>query len=171
MIILIHGSTHSGKTNLAQKILEKYNYNYLSIDYLKMGLIRSNNTSLTVEDDELLTPYLFNIIKEIIKTNIENNQNLVVEGIYIPFNFKEYFTKEELKEIKYICIILSEKYIKNNFNKIIDYGNIIENRMDDYIDINDLIKDNKYNLLMCQKYNLDSILIEEEYFVDLEIFK
>lgn len=171
MIILIHGSTHSGKTNLAQKILEKYNYNYLSIDHLKMGLIRSNNTSLTVEDDELLTPYLFNIIKEIIKTNIENNQNLVVEGIYIPFNFKEYFTKEELKEIKYICIILSEKYIKNNFNKIIDYGNIIENRMDDYIDINDLIKDNKYNLLMCQKYNLDSILIEEEYFVDLEIFK
>lgn len=171
MIILIHGSTHSGKTNLAQKILEKYNYNYLSIDHLKMGLIRSNNTSLTVEDDELLTPYLFNIVKEIIKTNIENNQNLVVEGIYIPFNFKEYFTKEELKKIKYICIILSEKYIKNNFKKIIDYGNIIENRIDDYIDINDLIKDNKYNLLMCQKYNLDYILINDTYFIDLEIFK
>ena len=52
MIILITGASHTGKTLLAQKMLEKYNYPYLSIDHLKMGLIRSGNTELMPEDDE-----------------------------------------------------------------------------------------------------------------------
>ena len=50
MIILITGASHTGKTMLAQKMLEKYGYPYLSIDHLKMGLIRSGNTDLTPED-------------------------------------------------------------------------------------------------------------------------
>ena len=89
MIILIAGSSHTGKTLLAQKLLEKYKYPYLSIDHLKMGLIRSKNTMLTVNDDEKLTKYLWNIVKEIIKTNIENKQNIIIEGCYIPFDYKK----------------------------------------------------------------------------------
>ncbi len=41
MIILITGASHTGKTLLAQKLLEKYKCPYLSIDHLKRGLIRS----------------------------------------------------------------------------------------------------------------------------------
>ena len=102
MIILIAGSSHTGKTLLAQKLLEKYKYPYLSIDHLKMGLIRSKNTMLTVNDDEKLTKYLWNIVKEIIKTNIENKQNIIIEGCYIPFDYKKDFVDKDLKEIKYI---------------------------------------------------------------------
>ena len=86
MIVLITGTTHTGKTVLAQKLLEKYKFPYLSIDLLKMGLIRSNQTKISVTDDEKLTPYIWGIIKEIIKTAIENEQNLIVEGCYIPFD-------------------------------------------------------------------------------------
>ena len=68
MVVLIAGSSHTGKTLLAQKLLEKYKYPYLSIDHLKMGLIRSKNTNLTVEDDDKLTDYLWEIVREIIKT-------------------------------------------------------------------------------------------------------
>ena len=75
MIVLITGASHTGKTVLAQKLLEKYKYPYLSIDHLKMGLIRSGNTTLTpMSDDKLLTGYLWPIIREIIKTAIENKQ-------------------------------------------------------------------------------------------------
>ena len=71
MIILITGASHTGKTVLAQKLLEKYNYPYLSIDHLKMGLIRSGNTMLTpVSDDNLLTNYLWPIVCEMVKTAI-----------------------------------------------------------------------------------------------------
>lgn len=82
MIILITGASHTGKTVLAQKLLEKYKYPSLSMDLLKMGLIRSGNTQLTPEDDDELVTYLWPIVREMIKTAIENHQNLIVEGIY-----------------------------------------------------------------------------------------
>ena len=95
MIILITGASHTGKTLLAQKLLEKYNYPYLSIDHLKMGMIRSGNTQLTpVSADTELTMFLWPIVREIIKTVIENRQNLIIEGCYIPFDWKKDFTDE-----------------------------------------------------------------------------
>ena len=163
MVILITGATHTGKTNFAQKLLEKYHYPYLSIDHLKMGLIRSNQTSLTVYDDEKLTDYLWNIVKEIIKTAIENKQNLIIEGCYIPFDFQDYFNEEYLKEIKYICLIMSKNYIENNIKQIRNNANVIENRLDDDISIKELIKDNQNNLTKCKENNLRYHLIEEEY--------
>ena len=163
MIILISGTTHTGKTNFAQKLLEKYHYPYLSIDHLKMGLIRSNQTSLTVFDDEKLTDYLWNIVKEIIKTAIENKQNLIIEGCYIPFNYQDYFNEEYLKEIKYICLIMSKNYIKNNINQITNKANVIENRLEDDISIKELIKDNEFNLIKCKENNLPYHLIDNEY--------
>ena len=86
-----------------------------------MGLIRSKNTTLTVEDDEELTQYLWKIIKEMIKTNIENKQNIIIEGCYIPFDWKKDFEEEYVKEIQYICLIMTEEYIKNNYQDIIKY--------------------------------------------------
>ena len=91
MIILITGASHTGKTALAQKLLEKYKYPYLSIDHLKMGLIRSGNTELTPMDDADLVEYLWPIVREMIKTAIENNQNLIVEGCYVPFDWQKDF--------------------------------------------------------------------------------
>ena len=88
MIILIAGASHTGKTRLAQRLLEKYSYPCLSIDHLKMGLIRSGYTSLTPESsDGDLTEYLWPVIREMVKTAIENGQNLIVEGCYIPFDW------------------------------------------------------------------------------------
>ena len=102
MVILITGASYTGKTLLAQKLLEKYKYPYLSIDHLKMGLIRSSNTKLTpLSEDSELTDYLWPIVREMIKTAIENNQNLIVEGCYIPFDWSKDFSEEYLLNIKY----------------------------------------------------------------------
>lgn len=169
MVVLIAGSSHTGKTLLAQKLLEKYKYPYLSIDHLKMGLIRSNNTELAVDEDKKLTNYLWRIVKEIIKTNIENKQNIIIEGCYIPFDWKKDFSEEYLEEIKYICLIMTEEYIKNNSENISKYGNVIENRKEAMINFVELIKDNKYNLQMCKKYNNRYILIDNSYPVDIEL--
>lgn len=168
MVILIAGSSHTGKTLLAQRLLEKYKYPYLSIDHLKMGLIRSKNTNLKVEDDDELTDFLWSIVKEIIKTNIENNQNIIIEGCYIPFNWKDYFEEEYLKQIKYSCLIMTEEYINTNYDNIIKYENSIEIRKNkEDIDIKELIKENKYNLEMCSRYENDYILIDKNYKVDI----
>ena len=164
MIILIAGASHTGKTLLAQKLLEKYKYPYLSIDHLKMGLIRSGNTNLTPEsnDDDLIA-YLWPIMREIIKTVIENKQNLIIEGCYIPFNWKNDFEEKYLNELKYICLIMSENYIRTHFFDIKSNGNVIENRLDNYISQEELIKENNYNLKMCKKYINRYILINDKY--------
>lgn len=167
MIILISGTTHTGKTLLAQKLLEKYKYPYLSIDHLKMGLIRSGNTDLTPMDDDKLVPYLWDIVKEMIKTAIENKQNLIVEGCYIPFDWSEHFSDEYLEHIKYICLIMSEKYINEHFDDITKYENIIENRLFDDLSKEDLLADNKNNLEMCRKYSLNYVLVDENYDINI----
>lgn len=130
MIILITGASHTGKTALAQKLLEKYKYPYLSIDHLKMGLIRSGNTKLTpMSDDSELTHYLWPIVSEMIKTAIENGQNLIVEGCYIPLDWEKNFSKEYLDSIKCYCLVMSENYIRNHFEDIKKYASVIEKKI------------------------------------------
>ncbi len=169
MIVLITGATHTGKTALAQKLLEKYKYPYLSIDHLKMGLIRSGKTFLSVHDDEKLTPYLWSIVKEIVKTAVENRQNLIVEGCYIPFDWKKDFDTEYLSEIKYYCLVMSKNYIQNNFLNILACESIIEKRLPCDLNQEKLISDNEINLQKCKKYGLNYILIDTEYKIDIEL--
>ncbi len=170
MIIIISGSTHTGKTNLAQKLLEKYNYPYLSIDHLKMGLIRSGHTLLTPYSTDIeLTNYLWPIVKEMIKTAIENKQNLIVEGCYVPFNFKDGFEEIYLKEIKEYFLVMSNKYINDNYNNIIKFANVIENRICDDLDKDELINSNQYILYGCLEYNLNYILIDELYKIEIKL--
>ena len=107
MIVLIAGASHTGKTLLAQRLLEKYKYPYLSIDHLKMGLIRSGNTELTpLSDDSELTEYLWPIVRKMIKTAIENGQNLIIEGCYIPFDWKKDFSVDHLENIRFFSPLL-----------------------------------------------------------------
>ncbi len=155
---------------MAQKILKKYAYPYLSIDLLKMGLIRSGATALTPEDDAELTAYLWPIVKEIIKTAIENRQNLVVEGIYVPCSWKQDFAPRYIQEIRYYCLIMSPNYIAKHFIDIIRYANSIEHRLDDSACTPEsLLADNAANLRMCLRYGYPYILIEDEYTVDIAL--
>lgn len=170
MIILIAGASHTGKTLLAQKLLDKYQYPYLSIDLLKMGLIRSRNTTLMPEDDEELTSYLWPIVSEMVKTAVENKQNLIIEGVYIPFDWKETFEDSYLEAIQYYCLIMTKEYIEHHFNDIKKYAHAIEKRMDDtYCTLESLLEDNAHNLKMCEKYNCNYLLIDGEYDVDIEL--
>ena len=171
MIVLITGASHTGKTALAQKLLEKYKYPYLSIDHLKMGLIRSGNTDLTpMSDDEKLTEYLWPIVREMIKTAIENKQNLVVEGCYIPFDWQKDFGSKYLECIIYYCLIMSEGYIRSHFVDIKGYANTIENRLDDeWCTMESVLADNAEMLDLAQKHNANYILIEDKYEINIDL--
>ncbi len=170
MIILVAGATHVGKTAFAQKLLEKYHYPYLSIDHLKMGLIRSGNTTLTpLSREEDLTEYLWPIVREIIKTAIENDQNLIVEGCYIPFDWQKDFSNEHLAKMQYFCLILGESYVKTHFSKIKEFANVIEKRQaDDDLTVESLLEENAKNLEQAKKHNVNHVLIQEDYETEIE---
>ena len=168
MIILLTGASHTGKTALAQKLLEKYKYPYLSIDHLKMGLIRSGNTRLTpMSDTDELTDYLWPIVREMIKTAIENDQNLIVEGCYIPFDWKQDFEVEYLKHIQYYCLVMSEEYIRTHLADIKKYANVVEKRLEDDCTVESVLVDNKQMMELAREYGVNYVLIEDKYEIDL----
>lgn len=171
MILLITGASHTGKTALAQKLLEKYHYPYLSIDHLKMGLIRSGYTTLTpMSDDSALTDYLWPVVREMIKTAVENDQNLIVEGCYIPFDWAKDFDKTYLDNIRFYCLVMSDSYIINHFADIKRYASVIENRMDDAFCTLDMVrKDNAWMLAQCIRHGAAYILIDETWQVDITL--
>ena len=170
MVILITGASHTGKTVLAQELLEKYKYPYLSIDHLKMGLIRSGYTKLTPEDDDMLIEYLWPIVREMIKTAIENRQNLIIEGVYIPFDWENDFAKEYLEHIRYVCLVMSENYIKNHFNTIKKYASAIECRLDDTgCTMECVLEDNAQFLELAKKHNVKYVLIDDTYKIDIDL--
>ncbi len=170
MIILITGASHTGKTVLAQKLLEKYKYPYLSIDHLKMGLIRSGYTKLTPEDDDKLTEYLWPIVREMIKTAIENKQNLIIEGCYIPFDWEKDFAKEYLDNIRYYCLVMSENYIRNYFGNIKSYASAVESRIDDeWCTMGSVLEDNAQFLELAKKYNVNYVFIDDKYEIEIDL--
>ena len=170
MVILIAGASHTGKTAFAQRLLEQYGYPYLSLDLLKMGLIRSGYTALTPMDDDELVKYLWPVAREMAKTAIENRQNLIIEGCYIPFHWQEDFSEDYLSEIRYICLVMSERYIRNHFDSIKAYANVVEQRLDDSgCTLQSVLRDNRETLEQCGKHRVDYLLIDDEYKVDIQL--
>ena len=170
MIVLITGASHTGKTALAQKLLEQYQYPYLSIDHLKMGLIRSGYTKLTPEDDDKLTDYLWPVIREMIKTAIENRQNLIVEGCYIPFDWSKDFEQKYLKYIQYYCLVLSVSYIRAHFADIKRYANVVENRLDDEgCTMEYVLEENAKFLELAQRFHVNYVLVQDRYEINIDL--
>ena len=168
MVLLIGGASHTGKTMLAQRILEERHVPYLSIDHLKMGLIRSGQTELTPMDDEKLTPYLWPIVREMVKTAIENGQNLTVEGCYIPFDWKKDFSDAYLQDIRCVFLVMSEDYIRTHFGEIRAHADAIEKRLDDSgLSMEELVRSNAAILAGCKEHGCEYILIDGEYHIAL----
>ncbi len=171
MIFLIGGASHTGKTLLAQRLLEAYHFPSLSIDHLKMGLIRSGNTQLTPMDDDLLTGYLWPIVREMIKTAVENGQNLIIEGCYIPHNWAKDFAPAYLKHIRCRFLVMSSDYIHAHWDDIRAHACVIEQRMDDGgLSMEELIQENQRNLELCIRHGCPYILLDNRYEIPLETF-
>ena len=165
MVILIAGASHTGKTLLAHRLLEAYHFPYFSIDQLKMGLIRSARTDLTpFSKDSELTELLWPILREMIKTAIENCMDLTVEGCYIPFDWQKDFPPEYLEQIRYCCLVMSEDYIRSHFDAIKGYASVIEWRLDDsYCTMQSVLQDNRTVLENAKKHGVNYILIDKNY--------
>ncbi len=162
MVILIGGASHAGKTLMAQKLLEKYHYPYTSIDHIKMGIIRGyKNCGFTPYDsDKVISEKLWGVIKGIVDTCVENKQNIIIEGCYLPphkvVDISDYVIA--------VYIVFSDSYINKNFNKIISYENIIEKRkFQEERNKNEFILENKEIKKKCIESRLPYFEINEDY--------
>ncbi|EAH6236743.1 adenylate kinase [Campylobacter upsaliensis] len=166
MIILIGGESHTGKTLLAQRLLEIYHYPYMSLDHLKMGFIKGlENPPFSVEEDSKITAFLWRIVVGIIETCIENEQNLILEGINLtPKNVRNLLDSKPFAPIKVLFLIFSKHYILKHYHTIKLKENTIEKRKESYVASKEqLIKEHSALKEQCKKYKLPFIEIQEDY--------
>lgn len=170
MVVIISGAGHTGKTVLAQRLMEEYKYSVLSQDLLKMGLIRSGATALTPQQDREMTVYLWGIVKEMIKTAVENKQNLIVEGCYVPFDWEKDFSEEYLSHIRGYFLVMSADYIRNHFDDIKAHADDVEQRLDDSgLTEEYLISENEFYLRGCERHGCGYILIDKKYEISIKL--
>ena len=108
-------------------------------------------------------------MREMIKTAIENEQNLIVEGVYIPFDWAGYFAERYLAQIRYVCLVMTEEYIREHFEDICAHANDVEKRLEDGLDMEEMIRDNQENLRRCREHGCEYILIRDSYDVEVQI--
>jgi 2-phosphoglycerate kinase len=166
MVILISAVSGTGKTLLAQKLLERYHIPYLSIDHLKMGLYRGDkNCGFTpLDSTEFIGDKLWPILKGIIMTNIENDQHIIIEGCYIfPHYLKDFDINYSAKIIP-VFLGFSKNYIQENFeSKIVKYRNVVELRRPEERTINELIMEHKEFKDKCLKAGVRYFEINNNY--------
>ena len=166
MVILIGGSSRVGKTLLSQRLLERHDIPYVSLDYLKMGFIRSGMTQLTVEDDLEMRYFMWPFVVGVIKTAVENDQNLILEGCYIPAEWRESFDAEYLQHIKSVFLVMSERYLRDNFGAVIANESVIEHRLPDEADLERLIECSAGFKADCIECGVPYIEIDGEYDIE-----
>ena len=157
---------------MAQKLLEKYKYPYLSIDHLKMGLYRADiECGFTPYDStECIGNRLWPILKGIIMTNIENEQNLIIEGAYLlPDKINE-LDEEYRKNIISFYLCFSETYIRNYFeSRVLYYRCAIEARGYENSDtLADFILENENQRKLCEKFNVKFFEIKDDYIKEMQ---
>ena len=166
MVILIGGSSHVGKTLLAQRLLERLKYPYISLDHLKMGFIRSGMTELTVYDDPELTVFMWPFVTGVIKTAVENGQNLIIEGCYVPSDWRESFEPEYLEHIRSVFLVMSEGYLRGSFDKVTGFADVIERRLCDEADPERLIRCSARFKAECIEQGVPYIEITDAYDIE-----
>jgi 2-phosphoglycerate kinase len=171
MIILLSGPSCTGKTLMSQKLLEKFKIPYFSVDHLKMGLYRGDiNCGFTpLDNDEVIGNKLWPIIKGMITTAIENNQNIIIEGCYILPRFVREFEKAYSDHIISVFLGFSTNYIKENFaSNIIKHRSEIETRnYPEERSVAQFIIENEEFRGKCKEYGVDYFEIKNDYQEDI----
>jgi hypothetical protein len=165
MVILIGGSANTGKTLLAHHFMVKYGITYLSIDHLKMGLFRGDpDCGFTPTDDWFgLGEKLWPIVKGIIMTNVENRQNITVEGCYLLPHLVNGFGEPYSGHIVSVFIGFSEHYIRNNYATAIALNRSAVEDKEEYDDLATMLDDHHKLRTACNQSNSTYFEITSDY--------
>ena len=133
MILFLQGASHAGKTTFAKRLARLTGASVVSLDLLKMGLIKSGNTDfsgLTPEDDAAIAERLWPIVREMALVADENGQSLIVEGVSLPFVEAGVLVRElgEGRAAAF-AVVFSEKYIRNHYELICQKASASERRV------------------------------------------
>ena len=153
MVILIGGCGNTGKTLLAHHLMVRHGITYMSVDHIKMGLFRGDpNCGFTPLDDFFeLGERLWPIIKGIVMTNVENRQNIIVEGCYLLPHLVDDFEKTYSEHIVPVFLGFSEDYIRRNHATEIALNRSAAEDKDEQDDLATMLEDHQLVRTACKE--------------------
>ena len=165
MIIFIGAPSHTGKTALAQRLMERFWIPYLSEDHLKMGLFRGwPDCGFHPEgSQENISAKLWPVVKAMAMTAIENGQNLIIEGCY---HSPEQIAEFEPGYAGYVLafwMAFSRRYIETNYDSITAYESVIERREEDHPNPGELADESEALRARCLAQGAQGFLIDGDY--------
>jgi 2-phosphoglycerate kinase len=164
VVILIGGTSGSGKTKLANTLMISLGIPYISVDHLMMGIYRSNSDCgfTPMSPVFVINRHLWPMVREMIKTNIENNHSIIFEGFQIlPQNIRD-FEGEYTSAVLSFFLAFSPEYIKTRYEDINKHRSAIESRSD--IDERDTLTRNNIELIdNCTAASANCCIIESHY--------
>ncbi|MEG7336030.1 adenylate kinase [Bacillus sp. 0102A] len=163
MLYLIGGSSRSGKTTTAKRMLAETKIPYFSLDYLMMG-IANGVPEMEVhptDGDFKNGQRLWKIINPLMIAMVENKIDYIIEGVqFIPSHVAK-FEQRYSGNVKACFIGISEIDIENNIDKMKFHSSMTENdglRNLDNVQIKSELERIKTDSILikeeCQKYNL-----------------
>lgn len=163
MVVLIGGSSHVGKTMIARKLVEKYGWECICLDYLKNAFQKAEIAGFENLDDVGMRHRMWPFVAQIIKGALSSGRNLILEGCYIPAEWKESFSSEQLEDIRAVFIIMSESYIRKHMDEIESFSDVVEKRENDFLDEERLVRCSADFKADCLGNETFYIEIEDEY--------
>ena len=127
MILFIYGPTHAGKTLLARRLARKTGALALSLDLLKMSLIRSGMLPCTPLEDEKIEQLMWPAVRELVQTTLENDEDLIVEGDYLPSEWRDDLQPGDAVDA--VALVFSERYVKYEFEAILAHAEAARHRL------------------------------------------
>ena len=169
MIVLIGGISAVGKTSIAKSLLTRRGIPYFSIDMLMMGMYRGiDNCGFTpLSPLEEIVEKIWPIVREMIKTDIENNLDYLFEGFQILPRHIPAISDIYRKDILAYFITFSEKFIAENYEMIKKRRSEVENRSD-IEGKESMIANSKRLIEEGNHYNQKISVIERTYFEERE---
>jgi putative acetyltransferase len=172
MVILIGGTSCTGKTSLARSLMHQLAIPYFSLDILMMGIFRSNpNCGFCPDDsDHSIAEKIWPIVREMIKTDIENGRNQIYEGVQIHPDLTADLPCEYSNHTMSYFLTFSENYLRSSYHDIIRHRAAVEIRSDCPA-IEAMLAANQKLGRECRIRNCDLLEIKNNYIDEVNCFK
>ena len=116
---------------IAHRLIRKYGWECISLDYLKDAFLKSGLGNPGDRNDYEMRYWMWPLVAEIVKKAVGTRRNLIIEGCYIPPGWRRDFGEEYLREIRFICLAMTDAYIDAHFDAVKAHASDIEARLDD----------------------------------------
>ncbi|MFP7219286.1 adenylate kinase [Bacillus subtilis] len=129
MLYLIGGSSRSGKTTTAKRMLAETKIPYFSLDYLMMGIANGvPEMEVNPTDGDLKNGQrLWKIVNPLMTAMVENKIDYIIEGVQLIPSHVSKFEQHYLGNVKTCFIGIAEIDIENSVEKMKFHSSMTEN--------------------------------------------